>query len=293
MIAAGWSIQYRGPLSSCNYACGYCPFAKTHNTITELRDDEARLRRFIDWVAGRPEQIGVLFTPWGEALVHRYYQRALCELSHLRNIHRIAIQTNLSCRLDWLSQANVGTLALWCTFHPTETSLNAFLSQCRILDEKGIRYSVGLVGTRQNLEQLEALRAGLQPRTYLWVNAFKRLPDYYTMAELNFISGIDPLFPINNRHYSSLNRVCHTGHAVFTVDGNGDIRRCHFVKTVIGNIYEAGFEQSLRPRLCPETTCGCHIGYIHLEDLELDRVYGDGLLERIPAYPSEFRGSKR
>ena len=22
------SILYRGPLSSCNYACGYCPFAK-------------------------------------------------------------------------------------------------------------------------------------------------------------------------------------------------------------------------------------------------------------------------
>jgi hypothetical protein len=282
MSAVGWSILYRGPLSSCNYACDYCPFAKTHNTAAELLDDEARLRRFIDWVAGRPEQIGVLFTPWGEALLHRYYQRALCELSHLPNIRRVAIQTNLSCRLDWLGRANPDTLALWCTFHPTQTTMEAFLAQCCRLDDQEIRYSVGIVGTRENLSHLEELYGELRPEIYLWVNALKKVPDYYSQAEIDFISGIDPLFPINNRQHPSLNRACLTGHTVFTVDGNGDMRRCHFVKTVIGNIYEAGFEQSLRPRLCPAETCGCHIGYVHLEELGLDRVYGDGLLERIP-----------
>jgi biotin synthase-like enzyme len=37
------SVLYRGPLSSCNYDCHYCPFAKHHETSAELRRDrEAR-----------------------------------------------------------------------------------------------------------------------------------------------------------------------------------------------------------------------------------------------------------
>ena len=33
------SILYRGPLSSCNYACAYCPFAKRTETAAELAHD--------------------------------------------------------------------------------------------------------------------------------------------------------------------------------------------------------------------------------------------------------------
>src|SRR3954469_22660283 len=136
---ASWSILYRGPLSSCNYACDYCPFAKSVNTREQLRDDERRLNKFVEWVKARPEEIGVLFTPWGEALIHCAYQDALTALSDLPNVRRVAIQTNLSCRLDWVSAANREKLALWCTFHPTETTLDRFLRQCRILDSQGIR----------------------------------------------------------------------------------------------------------------------------------------------------------
>ena len=95
-----WSILYRGPLSSCNYECGYCPFAKTRNTREELADDERRLGRFVDWTRERLEEVAVLFTPWGEALVHRHYQNALCDLSRFTNVRRAAIQTNLSGALD-------------------------------------------------------------------------------------------------------------------------------------------------------------------------------------------------
>lgn len=282
-MPASWSILYRGPLSSCNYECGYCPFAKTQNTRAELADDAARLRRFSDWVAGRAEKIGILFTPWGEALVHRAYQDALCELSHRPNVRRVAIQTNLSCDLGWLARAHRGTLALWCTFHPTQTTVERFFRQCRELDAGGIRYSVGIVGTKDAGAFIEPLRAGLRPEIYFWINAFKREPDYYTAGEIASLTRVDPLFPLNNQHHHSQGRACRTGHSVFSVDGAGDIRRCHFVKTVIGNIYDPEFEAALRPRVCPVATCGCHIGYAHLEGLKLDAVFGDGLLERIPA----------
>src|SRR6185503_3448840 len=102
----------------------------------------------------------ILFTPWGEALVHRSYQKALCELSHSSNVRRAVIQTNLSCSLEWVSSANPQTLALWCTFHPTQVKLDRFLRQCRVLDSHGIRYSVGVVGVRDSLPFLEPLRAG-------------------------------------------------------------------------------------------------------------------------------------
>jgi hypothetical protein len=283
-MKTSWSILYRGPLSSCNYECGYCPFAKTRNTREELRDDELRLKKFVRWAGGRPEEIGILFTPWGEALMHRSYQRALCELSHLHNIRRVAIQTNLASTPDWVSGANPRKLALWCTFHPTEVSLKGFLRQCHTLDSRGIRYSVGIVGTKEALPYLEPLRAGLRPEVYAWVNALKRNPDYYSADEISLLSDFDPLFPVNNRRHPSRDRACRTGHAVFSVDGNGDMRRCHFVKDVIGNIYETGFESALRPRLCPAETCGCHIGYVHLEELGLQAVFGEGLLERIPSH---------
>ena len=281
-VRRSWSILYRGPLTSCNYECGYCPFAKTRNTREELKYDERCLRRFTDWVRARPEEIGILFTPWGEALRHRFYQRALCELSHLPNVRRVAIQTNLSCRPDWSKAANPEKLALWCTFHPTQVSLERFLMQCNTLDQQAIRYSVGIVGTKESLPFLEPLRAGLAPNIYVWVNAYKREPDFYSLDEIATLSAFDPLFHLNNLRHPSFGRACRTGHSVFSVDGDGDIRRCHFVKEVIGNIYQNGFETALYPRTCPLQTCGCHIGYVHLEDLRLDSVFGEGLLERIP-----------
>jgi hypothetical protein len=38
----------------------------------------------------------------------------------------------------------------------------------------------------------------------------------------------------------------------------------------------------LQPRACTNATCGCHIGYVHLDYLELGKVFGSGLLERVP-----------
>src|SRR5207248_654883 len=91
------SILYRGPLSSCNYACDYCPFAKHTETVDELAHDRACLERFVAWVGSRSrDSIGVLFTPWGEALVRKWYQTALAALTHMPHVTKAVIQTNLS-----------------------------------------------------------------------------------------------------------------------------------------------------------------------------------------------------
>jgi hypothetical protein len=50
----------------------------------------------------------------------------------------------------------------------------------------------------------------------------------------------------------------------------------------IGSIHEPDWEVCLRPRPCPNATCGCHIGYVYLQRLRQASVYGPGILERIP-----------
>jgi hypothetical protein len=112
------TILYRGPLSSCDYDCPYCPFAKRRDGTEQLRRDRTALERFTAWAAGRDHPLSVLFTPWGEGLVRSWYRRAMVELSHLPHVRRVAIQTNFSCRPDWLAEADLDTLALWVTYHP-------------------------------------------------------------------------------------------------------------------------------------------------------------------------------
>ncbi|MFD8673422.1 STM4011 family radical SAM protein [Streptomyces seoulensis] len=276
------TLLYRGPLASCDYDCPYCPFAKRRDSREQLRADRASLERFADWAGGRTEdRLSVLFTPWGEGLVRSWYRRALTELSHQPHIRRVAIQTNLSCRTDWLADADRDTLALWCTYHPGQTPYDRFLGKCRELERLGVRYSVGIVGLPEHLDAARRLRAELPERVYLWVNAAEGRT--YDDAEAGVWTGIDPLFPYSRHPHASAGLPCRTGESVISVDGEGTVRRCHFVPAELGNLYDGSYRAALRPRPCPLTSCDCHIGYVHLETLPLYDVFAGGVLERIPA----------
>ena len=276
-------LLYRGPLSSCNYRCDYCPFAKRRETPAELRYDQQCLERFTQWVGTQTQrQISILFTPWGEALTRRWYRDAMLTLEGFPNVDRVAIQTNLSCRLDWLSKSERSKIAFWATYHPQEVALERFLKQCQQLDELEIRYSVGIVGLRENLELAQELRASLNEGVYLWVNAYKREDGYYDPILFEKYRQIDPLFPVNSVRHPSFNQHCLTGESVLSIDGQGNIQRCHFVKQNLGNIYQDELDRILKPRRCPNATCGCHIGYVHMPALNLYPLFGSGVLERIP-----------
>jgi len=277
------SILYRGPLSSCNYGCVYCPFAKRRESRQELSIDRRALERFVAWVGRRAsDSISVFFTPWGEALIRRSYQRALAELTAMPHIRRAAIQTNLSAPLDWVEGCDKEKLALWTTFHPTEVTRARFVKKALDLVDRGVRFSAGVVGLREHFEEIVALRSELPPEVYVWVNAYRREENAYTEAEVRLLEAVDPLFRVNTRAYPSLGQACRAGSEVISVAGDGTARRCHFIEEPIGNIYENGFESRLIERPCSNATCRCHIGYVHLDYLELDKVFGAGILERIP-----------
>lgn len=278
------SILYRGPLSSCNYGCEYCPFAKHSETAAEHKHDERALERFVSWVSGRAsDNISILFTPWGEALIRKRYQQALVRLTNMRHVRKAVIQTNLSCRLNWVDDCDKSKLALWTTFHPTEVPRARFVARCVELERRGVRFSVGVVGLKEHFDETEALRRELPANVYLWINAYKRQPDYYSREDVERFEAVDALFPISNTRHPSLGRACRCGHSVISVYGDGSIQRCHFIQQTIGNIYEDDLSAILRDQPCSNDTCGCHIGYVHLDHLKLYQIYGDGVLERIPS----------
>ncbi len=278
-------LLYRGPLSSCNYDCHYCPFAKHRSPPEELEADRKGLERFVDWVVTRAceRRVAVLFTPWGEGLVRPWYRDAMTRLSHADNVAKVAIQTNLSAPLGWLEHVDREHLGLWATYHPSEVDYERFVDRCRRLVRMGVRFSVGLVGLRENLSAAEALRRDLPEHVYVWVNAFKdEGPDYYSPKILEEFTRIDPRFPLNTVDHRSLGKACHAGSRAFSVDAAGDVRRCHFLSDNVGNIYRDPVDDWVTLSPCPAATCGCHIGYVHLDTLGQYDDYGNGLMERIP-----------
>jgi hypothetical protein len=275
------TILYRGPLASCDYDCPYCPFAKRRDSPDRLRADRADLDRFTAWAREQTgDRLSVLFTPWGEGLTRSWYREALVGLSHEPHIDRVAIQTNLSCRTEWLDRADRDTVALWCTYHPGQTPYERFLDKTRRLTGMGIRFSVGVVGLPEHLEHARRLRGELPEEVYLWVNAAEG--HTYTDEEAAVWTGLDPLFPFSRHPHRSAGRACRTGSTVVSVDGEGTVRRCHFVKAELGNLYDGSFRAALAPRPCPLAVCDCHIGYVHLETLPLYDVFAGGVLERVP-----------
>ncbi|MFJ6982749.1 MULTISPECIES: STM4011 family radical SAM protein [unclassified Streptomyces] len=279
---ADLTVLYRGPLASCDYDCPYCPFAKRRDTGDQLRADRAALARFADWATARTDRrLSLLFTPWGEGLVRSWYRRTLADLSRLPHVRRVAIQTNLSCRTDWLADADPDTLALWCTYHPGQTPYDRFLTKCRDLAARAVRYSVGVVGLPEHLDAARRLRADLPAHVYLWINAADG--HTYTDAEADLWTGLDPLFPYSRHPHTSGGLPCRTGESVLSVDGDGTVRRCHFVRTPLGNLYDGSYRAALGPSPCPNAVCDCHIGYVHLETLPLYDVFAGGVLERVPA----------
>lgn len=280
------SILYRGPLASCDYDCAYCPFAKRRDSPEQLRRDRVALQRFTAWVEAQTlDRISVLFTPWGEALTRSWYRDAMVKLSRMPHVARVAVQTNLSARLEWLRQADLGTLALWCTYHPDQVEFERFIGKHQQLVAVGVRHSVGIVGLPEHLGAARRLRHALNEDTYFWVNAAEG--HIYTDTETAEWTEIDPLFAVSRFPHASRGRACRTGETVISVDGEGRVRRCHFVSKTdpaedLGILYDGSFRTALKPRPCPLVQCDCHIGYVHMPELGLYETFEGGVLERIP-----------
>ena len=284
---AGATLQilFRGPLESCNYGCGYCPFAKRHERPDTLRADRDALARFVDWASQTaPSDAGVnrleiLFTPWGEALHRRRYQQAIATLAAGPHIGFVGTQTNLSTDPRWLADVDASHRAkvgLWATWHPSETSLDAFAERVRSAIGLGVTVSAGIVATHDHLPLVAPFAAAMtsiDAGVTLWVNAYKsgyRTPaGYYDSAEIAALTAIDPWFVHDLAGERSGGRPCGTGTTAIAVAGDGTVTRCHFVaRPAFGNLYTDPVGSILSPteRPCSRAECNCFQGYVHLVD---------------------------
>jgi MoaA/NifB/PqqE/SkfB family radical SAM enzyme len=281
-------VLFRTRLEWCNYTCHYCPWNATLNRVEgeAFREDERRLTRIVERIAELPRAVELFITPKAEYLVLPYWRDAVARLLALPQVERITVQTNLSFDLAaWLDEVDHAKLALWTTYHPTEVDpagLKALHAKWALLRRRGVPFSVGVVGTRENIPHAEALRARLPGDVYLWVNAYKREPDYYAPGEVERVRAIDPYFDLNNQHYPSRGRPCTAGQRAVYLDDEGDLRRCFFVGGVIGNLFRDGWVTLPAPLGCPRETCHCYVGHMHVVELDFRAVYGKDLAARIP-----------
>lgn len=277
-------IYYRGALCSCNYSCHYCPFALKKNSRFELQKDKTELNRFIDWLSQQNNSLsyGIMFTPWGEAMIRKYYQQAFIALSFMPHVHKVCAQTNLSGDVSWLKECCHDSSALWISYHPQEVSFTSFVNKCDWLYQHNISYSVGMVGLKEYLPAMKNLRKALPDDVYLWINAFKDKEDYYQEEDINAMLNIDPLFHLNLNNYECLGQPCDSGQYSFLVGQGGGLYRCHFIKHSIGNLYKDKLVDILKSKPCPNKLCECYLGYMHLKQNDLYTLFGERFLERIP-----------
>lgn len=262
------ALLYRGDLSSCNYSCWYCPFAKRSESRASLARDQSQVRRFVEWASGSSKRLSILFTPWGEGLVRKHYREALVQLSLLSHIREVGIQTNLATAPHWLAAACTQRVSLWCTYHPSQTTRRLFLQRCAVLEELGVRYSVGMVALREDLAEVQAVRAILSPKVYLWLNAYDgRDANYYSAQQVAALTAVDPHFAYNLAPQPSLGARCRAGASALSVDGEGNVRPCHFLQRSLGNLYDGSYLAHLQPQPCSNARCDCYIGYALREDL--------------------------
>jgi hypothetical protein len=267
------ALLYRGHLESCNYRCGYCPFALKRSSRSARARDEEALSRFVAWAgAEETRALEVVFTPYGEALIWPAYQRAVVTLTHLRHVSQVTVQTNGSGSMRFVEECPREKLSLWVSFHPSDTTVEDFAARICDLAARRVRVSVGVVATPDGLETAEALRASLPSAVSMWVNALKPGGVYDESTAARW-ARLDPGFVYERVRHASAGRSCRTGWDTLSVDGDGTVRRCHFVRERLGNLYEDGLGQILAERPCPRSGCECWIGYVNLEPLDLRRSY--------------------
>jgi len=247
--------------------------------------DRLALERFCQRAPELGLDLSVMFVPRGEALIHSYYLEAMANLCSKKNIRLVGCQTNLSFSVQKfaLKLANCHKkVRLWCSFHPSQVSINDFLAQCDELCKNGILFCVGAVGDPSNLNSLTELRKRLPDDVYFWINSSKRRRVEYTPKEINEFNSIDPLFSLETRYIQSDTMMCCAGRTSLFVEADGSAYACNLSRVRLGNIYN-GNKLNLR-NVCLSKECNCYLAYANRIDISALSVFGEDVAFRI--FPS-------
>lgn len=320
----GKQFFYRGYLTSCNYACGYCPFSKRKMTEEQRRNDQEALEKFLCQMEGETEKHALLIVPYGEALIQEYYWVAMARFSQIPSEEYVGCQTNLSFPVEKMlsvyeaSGGEKQKLRLWCTFHPSMTTVETFVMQCKQLEQAGIAYCVGTVGNPDEIVRIQKLREQLPEHVYVWINQMDGRKRNYTEEEIRRFQEIDPYFKLELKHYPADSSKCRKSvfqeadgsryfcnlHAAQAGKRSRNIHVVHSEKTCHDLHVSQEVEKSQIPvaddldtlknashghpnanNSCRRKECSCYIAYCNRTDVEELFFFEPYPAFRIPTYP--------
>lgn len=276
----GTQFYYRGYLTSCNYSCEYCPFSKRNMTAEQEKKDRQALEKFLCQMEAETEEHALQIVPYGEALVHPYYWEALAKFSRIKTEAYTGCQTNLSFPVEQMLSLFTSCggvkrkLRLWCTFHPSMTSVDAFAGQCRKLGQEGIAYCAGAVGDPEALSCIQKLREELPEEVYVWINRMEGRRTRYSDEEIQKFQEIDPYFLLELQHLRADSNQCR--HSVFQ-EAEGDRYFC--------NLHAAQAGRASDNPSCKRKECSCYLAYCNRIDVKELVFFEPYPAFRIPVYP--------
>jgi hydroxymethylpyrimidine pyrophosphatase-like HAD family hydrolase len=250
-----------------------------------VEKDRQAHSRLYDAISRWENRLRIMLVPYGEGLVHPYYQEAMIRLSLLPQVEGISCQTNLSfqpqsfLRRIQEQHADVSTIKLWASFHPEMTEVDTFIEKVHQLYDAGIALCAGVVGSRENKEAIAGLRQRLDKRIYLFINALQGGGGLSGTDDIPFFTSIDPLFLYDYKNAKADIRCCSGGRDTIFVNQKGIVYPCPRNPVAIGDIRDGG---SFAKPICTRERCDCYIAYSNLPDTRLSRMMGEGALFRIP-----------
>lgn len=249
-------------------------------TNEQREKDEKALWKFIEKVKQEKEKHAVQIVPYGEALIHEYYWKGLAELSRIATEEYTGCQTNLSFSVEKMLeiyekyQGKKEKLRLWCTFHPSMTTVEKFVEQCEKVERAGVSFCVGMVGDPKESSALLQLRKSLPDSVYVWVNKLEGQRQTYTKEERKLFQEVDPYFSLQLEHRRAELQKCRQS---FFYEADGSRYFC--------NLHAAAKGSRSGEKGCGRSECNCYLAYSNRTDIEELLFFEPYPAFRIPTYP--------
>jgi phosphoserine phosphatase len=240
-------------------------------SVAEQENDHKMLNSFIDWVEHHKHIRNIMILPYGEALIHPYYQEGIARLARLPHIEGVGIQTNLSFAPQrFMMGFPLFKIRIWASFHPEMTGVDEFVGKIHWLQAHQAGVCVGVVGNPANEDVIRTLRQKLSPTIYLFVNAMQGLTRRLTASEQRFFSSIDNLFLYDLHPPRADYAVCDGGRTTTFFNERG--------------VFACPRSQALwsANKPCERKICDCYIAYSNLKNSRLRQMMGEGAFWRIP-----------
>ena len=281
--------QFSGEHCACNYKCPYCYVPSDVNVGEHFVGTIERWHEAFKDAFGN--QHLTFYLSFGEPMIQKHFYDVIDMVESEPN-WEVIMTTNLSRPLERLVNrplAEEGRLNINASFHPTETTIDAFLQQLLFLREHGIECPIVFVmypplmkdfpgyfrefNKHHFLFHIRRFRATYQEKSY---------PEAYTEEERQFIArymdSASIKYMLSNVQMEG--KLSYAGMFYMLVTNQGDIALCpdYHNDYQRGNILEGYINLDLEPHPLPQIKDGTADGVASLVELNYHELEGNHIL---------------